>query len=249
MIYYPRMFLTFIYAFFCFSMGFIISLARPFNANNLYLTGLILRSKAFTILGISFEKRNSELPKNIFPAVFMSNHQNNIDVLTGGACVKPKTVLLGKKSIIWVPVFGQFYSLSGNQFINRRNPEAAKKSMLQLTRRIVENKLSVWILPEGTRSKGRGLLPFKKGGFITAINAQVPIIPVVFSSYAKTLDLTKLRSGRIIAKFMEPIHTKGLSIEHAEELMEKTHKLFERTIKELDQEISDALLPKQEFLS
>lgn len=238
MIFIPRMIVLFIYLIISFSIGFFVSLIRPFNSNNVYLIGQVLKFKSFQILGARFEKRNSDLPRDIYPAVFMSNHQNNVDVLVGGSCVKPRTVLLGKKSIFWIPLFGQFFALSGNQFINRKNSEAAKQSMLKLTKKIVEEKLSVWILPEGTRSKGKGLLPFKKGGFITAINAQVPIIPVVFSSYAKTLDLSKLNSGKIIAKFMEPIQTKGLTLDQLDELIETTHELFEKTIKDLDLEIA-----------
>ena len=241
MIYLIKIITAFIYSMGCFAIGFTISLIRPFNANNLYLTGKVLRKYCFQILGVNFIKRGSDLPDDIYPVVFMSNHQNNIDLMAGGSCVKPKTVLLGKKSILWIPVFGQFYALSGNLLINRKNSEAAKKSMQELTRKIIDHKLSVWVLPEGTRSRGAGLLPFKKGGFITAINAQVPIIPVVFNSYAKTLELSKLRSGTIIAKFMEPIPTKGLTMDNLEELIERTHSLFEKTINELDAEIAGVL--------
>jgi 1-acyl-sn-glycerol-3-phosphate acyltransferase len=110
--------------------------------------------------------------------------------------------------------------------------------MLEITKKIVDEKLSIWIMPEGTRSRGRGLLPFKKGGFITAINAQVPIVPVVCNSYAKTVNLSKIRSGKIIAKILDPINTKGLTLENLDELMKKTHLIFENTIAELDKEIS-----------
>jgi 1-acyl-sn-glycerol-3-phosphate acyltransferase len=198
----------------------------------------MLTYKGFDILGIDFEKRASKAPKTNSPVVYMSNHQNNVDLLAGGANFAPRTILLGKKSLLFIPLFGQFFALSGNFLINRANPTAAKNSMKKLTKKILSDRVSVWIMPEGTRSKGRGLLPFKKGGFITAINCQIPIVPVVFSSYSKTLNFSQKCSGKIISKVLQPIQTKGMTLENLDELMEKTQNLFKTTIEELDNEIS-----------
>lgn len=218
-----------------FGLGFLLSILRPLNPNNVYLITRMLAYKGFEILGIDFEKRG--LSKKEGPVVYMSNHQNNIDLLTGSANFSPRTILLGKKSLIWIPLFGQFFALSGNFLIDRANPKAAKDSMKRLSKKILSEKLSVWIMPEGTRSQGRGLLPFKKGGFITAINCQIPIVPVVFSSYTKTLNFSHDCSGKIISKVLAPISTKGMTLDNLEELMERTQNLFKITIEELDAEI------------
>lgn len=81
----------------------------------------------------------------------------------------------------------------------------------------------MFIYPEGTRNKNRGLLPFKKGAFKTAIMGQVPIIPVVMSPYY-FIDGKKhiFDKGHIIVKALEPIPTKGMVDADHEALMEKT---------------------------
>jgi 1-acyl-sn-glycerol-3-phosphate acyltransferase len=238
MVAFVRAVLTFIHVFTSFVLGFIFSLLRPFNPSNLYYISRFLTFEMFNMLGIEFEKRGVDIAGIKTPAVYMSNHQNNLDLLAGGSLICKKTVLVGKKSLKYIPFFGQFFILSGSFLIDRANPRAAKESMIRLTKKILNEKVSVWILPEGTRSNGRGLLPFKKGGFITAINAQVPIVPVVYSSYTNTIQFSKKHSGKIIAKVMEPIQTKGLTLDNLDELMKKTHHLFEKTITELDQEIA-----------
>ncbi len=65
-----------------------------------------------------------------------------------------------------MPLFGQLYWLSGNILIDRKNRTRAFETMAETARKIKEKCLSVWIFPEGTRSRGRGLLPFKLGHFI-----------------------------------------------------------------------------------
>jgi 1-acyl-sn-glycerol-3-phosphate acyltransferase len=88
------MFIFIIYVFSCFGVGVLISIIRPFNPNNVYFIGSLLKKNAFKILGIYFEKRNETIPRETYPVVFMSNHQNNLDLFTGGATIKPRTVLV-----------------------------------------------------------------------------------------------------------------------------------------------------------
>lgn len=65
---------------------------------------------------------------------------------------------------------------------------------------IRERQISIWMFPEGTRSRGRGLLPFKTGAFHTAIAAGVPIVPIVCSSLHNKVDLNRWNNGVVIAK-------------------------------------------------
>ncbi|MEK6624942.1 MAG: 1-acylglycerol-3-phosphate O-acyltransferase [Bdellovibrionota bacterium] len=233
-----RYFLIMTYMAITFVIGIIVCFARPSNSNNLYLCAKILAYKSFAILGINFEKSSMQQLGDLGPAVYMSNHQNNLDIFPGAACILPRTVLLGKSSVMWIPIFGQFFWLSGNILIDRNNSEKAKASMKKVTRKILDKKLSVWLMPEGTRSRGRGLLPFKKGGFITAVEAQVPIVPIVYCSYTKKIDLSKWRSGKIIGKVLDPISTKGLTLLDVPALMTSTHVLMKATLDDLDKEMS-----------
>jgi len=99
-----------------------------------------------------------------------------------------------------------------------------------------ERQQSVYIFPEGTRSYGNEpeLLPFKKGAFHLAVQAQVPIVPVVVANYADVLNVkTKVfRPGRIPVKILEPIRTEGLEEKDVDELTKTTR---ERMLRELVQ--------------
>lgn len=238
MIHLIRLIVTLSYFSVVFTLGILLCFIRPFNPNNLYVMGLMISWKSFQILGIDFDQRGMEkMPKNS-PAVFMSNHQDNMDFFFGAACLQPKTVLIAKKAIKWIPFFGQAFWLSGNILLDRKNSTRAKASMKKVTQRVKEDGVSMWILPEGTRSRGRGLLPFKKGGFITAIECQIPIVPVVWNEYRGTLNFNKIKSGKIISQVLDPIETKGLTLDDLDSLMEKTHQMFANELAKMKAELS-----------
>lgn len=239
MIFYPRFILVFSWAIFSFLMGILIGILRPFHPSNVRTTGMILTPVGFKLLGIEFEIRGKENFKKQMPFVVTANHQNNLDMFPGGATIPNRCVTLGKSSIVWIPIFGLFYWLSGNILIDRSNKRKAKASMERVTQEILENNKSVYIMPEGTRGRGREvLLPFKRGAFITAINAQVPIIPVCFSSYHNKMRWNKLKAGKIIAQVLEPISTVGMKPEDSVRLMEDVYQIMKKQIITLNEELN-----------
>jgi lysophosphatidate acyltransferase len=149
------------------------------------------------------------------PAVFIGNHQTELDVLMLG-CIFPKyCAVAAKKSLKNVPVLGWFMALSGTVFIDRTNSSSARHAMTGAAEEIQRDKQSVYMFPEGTRSYAKEpmLLPFKKGAFHLAVQAGVPIVPVVVANYSDVLYLQEWRfnSGEIPIKgillfiFTEPI--------------------------------------------
>lgn len=105
----------------------------------------------------------------------------------------------------------------------------------------------MFIYPEGTRNKGRGLLPFKKGAFKTAIMGQVPIIPVIMSPYYFIDGKKKtFERGHIIVKALDPIPTKGMVDADHEELMEKTRAVMLAEYEKIAAEV-DAASQKKEW--
>ena len=118
-------------------------------------------------------------------------------------------------------------------------------------------KLNVWIYPEGTRSPTDGFLPFKKGAFHLAINAQVPIVPVVFSSHRLFYDYTRrlFRPGRVIiqgslnlfvvsscavvscAVVLPPVSTVGLVDADVDSLLSRVRDSMWATYKKLNEEL------------
>lgn len=155
--------------------------------------------------GVTFE---IEDPKNILgttrPAVFIGNHQTELDVLMLG-CLFPKYCsVTAKASLRKVPFLGWFMSLSGSIFLDRKNSRDAREAMAGAATQIRERRQSVYMFPEGTRSytKDPILLPFKKGAFHLAVQAGVPIVPCVVANYSHVLWIKGLvfNSGRIPVK-------------------------------------------------
>ena len=110
-------------------------------------------------------------------AVYCANHQSNVDPPLLFDALHPRVHILYKHELDRIPLLARAFRMGGFIPVDRRNKEAAMRSIEHgaKSRRSGNSFLN---FPEGTRSKTDGLLPFKKGGFIMAIKAQVPIVPV-----------------------------------------------------------------------
>lgn len=217
-----------------YSLGLARCLLRPFDAQNVYWTAKKLGTFAEKILGIKFHISGEDrFPPG--PKVIISNHQNNYDMFPGGKSVPPRTVTLGKMTLLLIPVFGLFYWLSGNILINRNNKKKAWKALAAVKDELERDNKSVWILPEGTRSRGRGLLPFKKGAFVLSFDSGLPLIPVCFSSYHRYFNFSKKVSGHIKIAILEPLNPR--QFESAEALREYCYSLMKGQIEKLDHEV------------
>ena len=210
---------------------------RPFHRDSVYYTSKYL-GKITTLLGFDVEVRLPESVKNIGPVVYVANHQNNYDLFTLGNAVQPGTVTVGKKNLKWIPIFGQMYWLTGNILIDRKNTSKAMGTIDLTANKIKEKQLSIWMFPEGTRSRGNGLLPFKTGAFRTAVKAGVPIVPVCASNQHGTIDLGRWDNGKIIIEFLDPIYINEDNRECIRKVANETHQLMLKKIEQLDAEIA-----------
>lgn len=193
-------------------------------------------SSLHPLVGLKLIRR----PKDDFtqPAIYIGNHQNNYDMLTISSMVAPRTVSVGKRSLIWIPFFGLVYWATGNVLIQREKRSSAINTMNYVAEIIRKKQISIWMFPEGTRSRGRGLLPFKTGAFHTAIAAGVPIVPVVCSTLHNKVDLNRWNNGVVICETLEPIDTSGYTRENFKELLDKCHTIMATRIAELDEEVA-----------
>ena len=173
-------------------LGLLLGICRPFNPDNSRLCARLYSMPALRILRLNLQRDAKGLLEHQRSCVIIANHQSNYDLYVLGRVVPERTVSIGKKSLKWVPFFGQLYWLAGNVLIDRGNAQQAKQAMLTTTETLQHQDTSIWVFPEGTRNKGQGLLPFKKGAFQMAIAAGVPIIPVCVSSYVKNMHLKPL---------------------------------------------------------
>jgi len=238
MLYFFRVLTTVIWIIFSCLIGILVGIIRPFDPRNNKVS-CNLMNYGRHILRIELELRNKEILDSVSPAVIISNHQDNLDIFPGVYALPERTVTIGKKSILYIPFFGLFFWLSGNILIDRKNKKRAFETMDTAANAIKDKKISVWIMPEGTRSKGRGVLPFKKGAFVTAIKAQVPIVPIAISSYTKHLKIGKWNSGKIIVQVLPPISTAGLTVDDVERILNQSYHSIKDTVQALDNEIEN----------
>jgi len=214
------------------------SLLRPFHRNNVHYTSRYL-GKITKLLGFDVEVRIPESVKDIGPVIYVANHQNSYDLFTMANAVQPGTVSVGKKSLKWIPIFGQMYWLTGNILIDRKDTSKAMGFINLTATKIKEKKLSIWMFPEGTRSRGRGLLPFKTGAFRTAALANVPIVPICASNQEGTIKLGRWDNGKIIIEFLDPIYISENTPANVRGAADQAYKLMKDKIEQLDAEIAN----------
>jgi 1-acyl-sn-glycerol-3-phosphate acyltransferase len=122
-----------------------------------------------------------ELPETIRsgeqPAIFIANHASLFDPPLLISTLPCRPVFAAKKELARVPVLGWILLLAGFIFIDRRNTRRAAASLHLAARRIRAGQ-SIVAFPEGTRTRTGQMLPFKKGFFLLAWRAQVPIVPL-----------------------------------------------------------------------
>lgn len=212
-------------------------LIRPFRRNNVFVVASVYG--AFVrLLGVKVELRGMENAADDKSVVYVGNHQNSYDIFTAANAVRPNTVSIGKKSLKWIPFFGQVYWLSGNILIDRGNSAKAHGTIGQAAEKIKNKDISVWLFPEGTRSNGRGLLRFKTGAFYTAYLAGVPIVPVCISTTHNLIDLNRWNNGKIIIEYLPEIDIPSDKKEDIRNIADHTHDIMSEHIKKLDSELA-----------
>lgn len=218
--------------------GVIFCLFNPRNPKNVARFSHVFTSFLSPLFGIKVITRvypEIEQDKNR-SCIYIANHQDNFDLVVAGHVVQPNTVTVGKKSLAWIPFFGQLYYLSGNILIDRDNKAKARDTISQVVNVIKEKQISIWMFPEGTRSRGRGLLPFKTGAFRAAIAAGVPIVPICISS-TQHIKINRWNNGYMIVEMLAPIETTGMSKDNARQLMEHCYGLMSEKINALNSEV------------
>jgi 1-acyl-sn-glycerol-3-phosphate acyltransferase len=161
------------------------------------------------------------------PYIYMPNHQGNFDipVLLGHLGVQFRW--LAKMELFKIPIFGRAMRKAGYISIDRNNRESAFKSLAVAANQI-KNGVSVLIFPEGTRSRDGKIQSFKKGGFVMAIDAGVPIVPVVITGTRAIMPKGKFRvyKGHVRMDIQKPIPTSTYTRETKAALMEGVRRVI-----------------------
>lgn len=168
------------------------------------------------------------------PYVFVMNHQSMLDIPAAFAAIPADLRFVAKKVLKYVPVLGWYMRVTGMIFVDRSNRIQAVKSLKHAADKIRNGK-SIIAYPEGTRSRDGRILPFKKGAFVLALEAGVPIIPVAIDGSGKVLptDTFKVRPGTIRLKVGQPIPTAGRSPEQRDSLVHEVRDALIRLHREI----------------
>ena len=186
-------------------LGTLICLFRPFNPDNTRLCGRLFSVGGLRILGIKLEVEGLEHITDFEPGIVVANHQSNFDLFIHGGIVPKSTVSVGKKSLLFVPLFGLVYWLAGNIMIDRSRGRKSLEMLTTVAEAIREHSTSVWVFPEGTRNESKELLPFKKGAFLMAQKAGCRIYPICAGRYKGDMKLNSFQSQTVKLKVLPPI--------------------------------------------
>ena len=167
------------------------------------------------------------------PKILMVNHQSQFDIWALLACLPRKIRFVAKKELTRVPIIGLVLVGGGHVIIDRRKLKEAFASYDKAAEQIRAGT-SIVVFVEGTRSPDGGLLRFKKGGFMLALAAGVPIIPITLVGGIKVLPRAswRIRPGKIRMVFHEPIDPTEYSVETKKDLMVAVRKAIASSLDE-----------------
>jgi len=225
-------------------IGLIACLIFPRHANLLTYWVRALGWGVLKCAGIRIQLEGAEYFYAEGPMLYLINHQSAFDIPVFGSISPLRTTVVGKAEVKFIPVVGQFFWLAGAFLINRKDRAQSIRELNKAVEKIHRKKLNLAMAPEGTRNPDSlTLLPFKKGPFYLAIQAQIPIIPTLCSYQSPLVSFEKkrFRSGTLVVRALKPIPTKGLTESSVNELLEKTHQLMVNAYVEISQSAATSL--------
>ena len=172
------------------------------------------------------------------PYVGVSNHESFADIFLI-SLLPWEMKWLSKEAIFKIPVMGWMMRMAGDIEVRRRSRTSRREALTEIRRRL-EKKVSVMIMPEGTRSPTDELLPFHDGAFRVAIETGVPVLPMAVAGTRNALAKGSLLFGstRAVVRVLEPIETEGMGLDQVEELRDRVRELIDRARRELRAELA-----------
>jgi 1-acyl-sn-glycerol-3-phosphate acyltransferase len=177
--------------------------------------GLLLAGARLSLHGLNHIPRDQ-------PVILMPNHASNFDILAMLAGTPIQFRWLAKAELFKIPIFGLTMLRAGYIPTDRSDRRKALLSMKAAAQRISDGT-SVTLFPEGTRTPNGQLLPFKKGGFVLALQSGVKLVPVAIKGSFAVMSKNSLRlhPGRIDVTYFPPIDISGKTTRDIPDLMEQ----------------------------
>jgi len=183
----------------------------------------------YTVIGLENVDPNKEY-------IFAGNHESAFDILLVFAGIRHHLVSISKIELKWIPIMGWAMQAAKHIFVDRKNHTKALRSLKNAAISLNTNPRSVFLFPEGTRSKDGKIHPFKKGGLLLGIEAKLPIVPMALCGTGAVAlkGEWKLKSNRIELRIGKPIETDKLDYKDRNELAENVYKEVVRLKSESD---------------
>ncbi|MBS1817374.1 MAG: 1-acyl-sn-glycerol-3-phosphate acyltransferase [Acidobacteria bacterium] len=203
----------------------------------LYILGHLGVRLALFTTGIRFRVRGREHLPLDRAAVYCSNHQSNVDPPVLFEALHPRMHILYKHELDQIPILARAFRLGGFIPVDRRNRDAAMRS-IENGARAIRSGSSFLIFPEGTRSRTDELLPFKKGGIHMAILAQAPIVPVAIRGGRAAMQRGSWLIHPVVVDIAvgAPVETEGLTSNDRDTLIAEVRGRIEALVSDLKQE-------------
>ncbi len=189
---------------------------------------------ASALTGVTLDVRGARHLARARPCVVVFNHQSNADVFIVAKLVRRDMTGIGKRELRSVPVLGRVMELGGMVFVDRRHTTSAIEAMAPLVDAIRRDRKTVCIAPEGTRSPDGRLGPFRKGAFHLAMQAGVPVLPVVIhnSRDVQPKHSLAMQPAVVRVEVLSPIDTSNWRV-----------RTLERHVRDVRQRFLDRLGP------
>ncbi|KAH0839797.1 hypothetical protein J3R83DRAFT_742 [Lanmaoa asiatica] len=198
-----------------------------------YVVARIFYNLVSHALGLEVEVEGEEYLQTR-PAVMVGNHQSMLDILYLARMFPPKASIMAKRELQWTPL-GPWMYMSGAIFIDRGNSTKAHISLEAAGDEMKREGVSLMMYPEGTRHNEEvpTLLPFKKGAFHLAVQAGLPVIPVVCENYWRLYHKGVFGTGVIKVRVLPPTQTTGLTVADVADLATRTREQMLTTLRDI----------------
>lgn len=184
---------------------------------------LILKTTGVTVRVSGIERLD---PSQSY--VFASNHQSIYDIPIVFASLPMQLRIVAKESLGRIPFLGWHLRRTGHLLVDRRNPGP---DIVMKMKRLVSEGHSLIAFPEGTRSVDGAVGPFKKGPFLVAIDAQLPVVPVTIARSRLVMQKGRLMvlPGEVTLTVHEPLPTTGVTRDEARQFGDRVREIV-RTV-------------------
>ena len=217
--------------------GFVVAglFFLPWRHRRIVLSNKFGRAMGRTVLwlmGTPAAVRNLDAIERNAPAIYVLNHSSSLDMFAVLPLFPDGSCGVGKKELTRVPFFGQAYFLAGHLLVDRQNRQSAIRSLGSLASYVRDHKLSIWIAPEGTRSRDGELLPFKRGFVHLALETGLPVVPIVLHNARNRLPMGSLLvdPGPLDILVLDTIDTSGWHIDTTEQHAHEVREIFVKAL-------------------